>query len=165
MVGALVAIALVAAIFIILAPAHLTFSIAQANVVVYGIYLPSFHDTNNTHLNFTLTVNNSSPSTVVWYESMAGEVSYGPAAKDWVRFGKTPYMPVGQEPLSTRNFSFSADYGYNENTPNAVESCRILMESKVRFARRGLRTRPYTVRFSCEPVNFEDWKHFPVMCA
>ena len=75
MVGALVAIALVAAIFIILAPAHLTFSIAQANVAVYGIYLPSFNHTTNTHLNFTLTVNNSSPSTVVWYESMAGEVS------------------------------------------------------------------------------------------
>jgi len=159
MVGALVAIALVAAIFIILAPAHLTFSIAQANVAVYR------HHTNNTHLDFTLTVNNSSPSTVVWYESMAGEVSYGPAAVDWIRFDKTPDKPVRQEPLRTLNFRFSADYGYNENTLNAVESCRILMESKVRFAWRGLRTRPYTVRFSCEPVNFKDWKHFPVMCA
>ncbi|XP_066335636.1 uncharacterized protein [Miscanthus floridulus] len=163
MVGALVVIALVAAISISLAPAHLTFSIAAANVAIYGP-LVNNHHRNNTHLNFTLAVDNSSPRTAVWYGRMTGEISYGPATTAWVRYGFQE-SDVWQEPNSTACFNFSVDYGYDENTLYAVDSCRILMVSKVRFAWLGLRTLPYTVRFSCEPVNFVDNKNFPIRCA
>lgn len=173
MVGALVAIALVAAISISLAPAHLTFSIAKAEVAIYGPLVVGDDDDSSythlnhssyTHLNFILVVNNSSPRTAVRYGPMTGEISYGPAATAWVRYGIRG-SDMWHEPLSAVRFSFSADYGYNENAPDAVNSCRILMVSKVRFAWLGLPTLPYTVRFSCEAVNFKDNSTFPVMCA
>ncbi|KAK8447737.1 hypothetical protein SEVIR_8G142200v4 [Setaria viridis] len=162
MVGALVVIALVAAISISLAPAHLTFSIADANVAIYGPLVDNH--SNYTHLNFTLAVNNSSPRTAVWYGPMTGEISYGPAATAWVRYGIRG-SDVWHKTLSAVRFNFSVDYGYNENTPDAVDNCRILMVSKVWFAWLGLPTLPYTLRFSCEPVNFKDSTRFPVICA
>jgi len=167
MVGALVAIALVAAISISLAPAHLTFFIADANVAIYGPIINNH--SSYTHLNFTLVANNSSPRTAVWYGRMTSEISYDPATTVWVRYGRGTDQLVRpnlwQKPLSLVRFHFSADYGYNEHTPYAVDVCRIVIVSKVRFAWHGLPTLPYTVRFSCEPVNFNDNTNFPVICA
>ncbi|KAL6650171.1 hypothetical protein ACP70R_009096 [Stipagrostis hirtigluma subsp. patula] len=163
MVGVLVATALVAGISIGLAPAHLTFSITEANIAIYG---PSSDHIDNTHLNFTLLVNNSSPRTAVRYGPMTGEIWYGPAATVWVRYAiRGSDQHAWQKPLSNVSFYFSADYGYNQLTEHAVESCRIQMVSKVWFAWRGLRTLPYTISLSCEPVDFVYNRGFPVRCA
>lgn len=164
MVGALVVIALVSAIFICLAPAHLIFSIADAEVHIYGPLVNNH--SSYTHLNFTLVVNNTSPRTAVRYGPITGEISYGPAAMAWVRYDD-PGLPEvwWKEPRSSVRFNFSADYGYSEKAMYAVENSQITMVSKVWFSWRGLYTRPYTIRFSCEHVNFKDSKCFPVKCG
>lgn len=164
MVGGLVAIALVAAISISLAPAHLTFSITHANIATYSPSVDN-HNRSNTHLNFTLVVNNSSPRTAASYGAITGEISYGPAAAAWVRYHDPGQPGVWQKPLSSVLFNFSADYGYNETIPFAVDNSRIVMESKVRFSWRGLSTLPYIVHITCKPVNFVYNTGFPVICA
>lgn len=168
MLGTLVVIALVAAIFISLAPARLTFSITNADVVIAWRLVPepdrsAHHSRKSTHLNFILQVYNSSPRTAVLYGPISGEVSYGPAATAWVRCSHRSVE--WQKPNSTINFNFSADYGYDNTTRDALDSCRILMESKVRFSWHGMLTLPYTVRFSCEAVDFQNKTNFPITCA
>uniref|UniRef100_A0A0A9LLE5 Uncharacterized protein n=1 Tax=Arundo donax TaxID=35708 RepID=A0A0A9LLE5_ARUDO len=163
LLGVLVAITFVAAISVSLAPAHISFSIANAT-------------TMHVKYQFTLIAKNNSTRTAVSYGSLSAQIWNSPTAWIPAEVNTTAMLPEWQPPRNATNVAVWAEDGqYNEAanaTANATvdgtaeqsTDCRVVVEAKVWF-KYGLATRPYTVTASCLHVNFFNGTGVPVVCG
>ncbi|RLN09288.1 hypothetical protein C2845_PM11G17610 [Panicum miliaceum] len=158
---ALVAIAIVAAISISLAPAHISFSIANAT-----LSFPSHA------YNLTITANNTSRRPEVMYDFMSAEIWTDPTTSFLAEVNRTE---ARQGPRSAASFSVLVDYRqYDLTTDNSTKSgndsdCKVVVVARVRFRiGHAVPTRPYTISATCWHVNFlsrHNASDFPVECA
>jgi hypothetical protein len=164
--GALAAIAMVAAISISLAPAHITFSIANATI----------SSSSNTY-NLTITDNNTSRWPEVSYDFMSAELWSRSARSYPAEVNTTEALPAGrrrQGPRSTVTFNVSVDYSqYDLSTDKSINSTdvygwTVLVVAKVRFWIGHVPTRLYTVSGTCINVHLRyqyNASNFPVNCG
>ncbi|CAL5050509.1 unnamed protein product [Urochloa decumbens] len=181
MLGALVAVVVVASISISLAPARLAFSVVYANISMF----PSTERSLTTiwFYNLTLEANNTSWRTEVSFVSLSAviwqsETAWIPADEEsWsmppllpqgstrVNFSvqggqyneeqaKGPPLPPGALPPPPPPTASSTDA--DEAAGNSVPAnCTVVVEAKVKFRAGGVSTLPYTVTASCKQVDFE----------
>lgn len=192
LVGMLATVAVVAAISISLAPAHIAFFVRDANrteVIIKNItrgnqQLSYF----NWYYNLTLVANNPSRRTAVSYGSLTVNIWLSETA--WILADEVnPFTAL--PPGNTALVNFSVVGGqYDEATPTAPNGaktspppspspkgsssvtgvakwpyCRVVVEAKVWFRFAGVPTLPYTVKVSCFPVNFLAGISVPVNCT
>uniref|UniRef100_A0A0A9BT84 Late embryogenesis abundant protein LEA-2 subgroup domain-containing protein n=1 Tax=Arundo donax TaxID=35708 RepID=A0A0A9BT84_ARUDO len=112
LLGVLVAIAFVAAISISLAPAYISFSIANATMSGddNGYY--------QCYYNFTLVANNTSRRTEVSYGSLSTQIWYSPAA--WIPAEVNTMLPEWQPPRNATDVAIGAEYGQYNEAANAT---------------------------------------------
>jgi len=165
---ALVAIAIVAAISISLAPAHISFSIANATLAY------SSHAYNR-----TIMANNTSRRPEVMYDFMSAEIWPSQTTSylaEVINRAVAPDQQAGlrQRPMTNVSFNVLVDYRQLDlTTNNSTDSenyanCKVVVVAKVRFWIGHVPTRPYTISATCMPVNFlssHNASDFPVKCA
>jgi hypothetical protein len=192
LLGMLATVAVVAAISISLAPAHIAFFVRDANITRAN----KTSQDGKQLLHNTLVANNTSHRTAVSYGSLTVDIWRSETA--WIpteEVNTSAALPGWLPPGNTSLVKFGVEGGqYNEETtaPNkgqppppaqgasnaAVDNsnataaavpkwpdCRVVVEAKVRFRFAGVPTLPYPVRVSCFPVNFLDGTIGPVNCT
>ena len=165
---ALVAIAIVAAISISLAPAHISFSIANATLAY------SSHA-----YNLTIMANNTSRRPEVMYDFMSAEIWTSPTTSflaEVINRTVAPDQQAGwrQGPRTSVSFNVLVDYRqFDLTTDNSTDldsdaDCKVVVVARVRFWIGHVPTRPYTISSTCMHVNFlssHNASDFPVECA
>lgn len=184
LIGSLVAVTITAGISISLAPARISFSIADA---IAG------NSKDTQFYNFTLVVHNSSPRMAVLYGALDAEVWYSQTVWVPALVNRTALAPDGrtQPPNHETRMSVSAEYwqsktvmgtgGKKDNDKPPVKAggdagapamsppasastannrdwsnCTVVVIAKVWFkaGSGGISTRSYDVRASCSQVSF-----------
>ncbi|CAN6166357.1 unnamed protein product [Urochloa humidicola] len=140
--------------FVVLCPAHLTFSIPHT-----GFHSPS-GPTGSLRLTLTLAIDNPSHRASVVYTSMFVDVSNSTAAvwDSWVRATVAPQMPLRQPRRRPAAVAATVDLV----GPLAVEftgnmtssSFAVMVTAQARFKVGVAWTRLYDIKVSCAPVSF-----------
>ncbi|KAL6606520.1 hypothetical protein ACP70R_042173 [Stipagrostis hirtigluma subsp. patula] len=166
LLGSLVLIAVAAGISISLAPAHISFSIANATIsAASNPEASKDQDVRDWWYNFTVVANNTSRRTAVRYGSLSAEIWY--SSTEWVP-AEIDTPPGWQRPRSTTKAAIVlAEYGQFDVKSNKTRidtdgnnvgvdwpNTRVVVKANVWFKFGLATTRIYTVRVSCWPVNF-----------
>lgn len=179
LLGTLVAIAVATAASIGIAPAHISFHIANATTSVVAV--EGNPHLSNGYYNLTLVANNTSHRTSVRYASLSARIWYSATgwipAEDIDTAAAVPHK--WQRPRETAAVAVWAEYGQYDETKNSPANnettseqldeekgsadCTVVLQAKVWF-RPGVR--PYTITVTCYHVNFVNnaTTGFPVQC-
>ncbi|RLN11975.1 hypothetical protein C2845_PM09G01010 [Panicum miliaceum] len=177
---ALAAIAVAAGISVSLAPARISFSVANATtsrIPVQGspILFNGFY-------NLILVANNTSRRTQVRFAAVSAQIWY--SATGYVmaeEVDTAAALPGWRSPRGVATVAVWAEYGqYDEKADTASrakagkeldaekaitqQDCRVLVEAKVRFKYGVAVTVPYNIRVSCLHVNFSSSANVSVQC-
>ncbi|KAK3137371.1 hypothetical protein QOZ80_5BG0451420 [Eleusine coracana subsp. coracana] len=177
LLGTLVAIAAAAAISISLAPGHVSFTIADAEMS--SVTVDEEEQLYNDYYNFTLVAINTSKRMAVRYGSLSANIWY--RENSWIPaedVNTTAEMPGWSQPLGepavVRVWADWAQYNVKANETVSSQmatnnknndtdkrninwpNCLVSLEAKVWFRFGLIPTMPFTVRASCFPVNFRD---------
>ena len=183
LLGALVAVAVVASIAVSLAPAHISFTVANGRI----ISRPEENKPNEAptkYYNITMVANNKSRRTKVQYSSLSIQIWFNPTGwvpgeanltagelAEWQRPGKATSFPILTKFFDYNNevatISESGDEQLDDTEKGRISwpKCLVLVEAKVWFRFRLVATRQYTVRASCYPVDFERGVTSPINCT
>ncbi|TKW02522.1 hypothetical protein SEVIR_8G247200v4 [Setaria viridis] len=165
MIGTLVVVAIAAVIIVGLTPPKVFFYIEDASLHDGLLKQQKFY-------NFTLFANNTSRRMEVHYTNLNTEIWIAPS--EWYSaevsmsgFKQPPVSINGykQPPDNVTKVAGWAEYDQLDSTSTASAqgsgagnwpNCTVLVIAKVLFKVGLARTRPYHIRVSCFPVNFQD---------
>jgi len=168
---ALAATAIAAGISVSLAPARISFSVA--NATTSRIPVEGSPSLLNGFYNLTLVANNTSRRTKVRFAAVSAQIWY--SATGYVlaeEVDAAAALPGWRSPRDVAGVAVWAEYGQYDEKANTAASnanktgkeldaekateqdCRVVVEAKVRFKYGLAVTMPYNIRVSCLHVNF-----------
>ncbi|KAG2609017.1 hypothetical protein PVAP13_4KG006572 [Panicum virgatum] len=180
LLGALAAMAVAAGISVSLAPARISFSVA--NATTSRVPVQGSPGLLNGFYNLTLVANNTSRRTQVRFAAVSAQIWY--SATGYVLAGEVDAaaaLPGWRSPRDVAGVAFWAKYGQYDHKAGTArngkagkelkaekatkQDCRLVVEAKVRFKYGLAVTMPYTIRVSCFHVNFSSSSNVSVQCS